>query len=88
MLIYLASSTKMTCDDRVTLRFAGPMHERKLEMMLSAASEPPDCFDPKAMNYPYLCKFRDRLSPAQMSQDIVFTAAENETPYREHIVKW
>ena len=40
------------------------------------------------MEYPYLCKFKDRLTPAQMSQDIVFRAANDDEAYREHVVEW
>jgi hypothetical protein len=87
MLIYLASSTKMTCKDRLTLRFAGPMRERNLEL-LSFDIDPEGFFDPEKMNYPYLCKFKDRLTPDKMTADIVFTKAEDDEPYREHIVKW
>jgi hypothetical protein len=44
------------------------------------------CFE--RMGYPFLCKFRDTLTPAEMAEDLVFTPAEDDTPYREHIVKW
>jgi hypothetical protein len=88
ILIYLASATKMICRERLTLRFAGPMHERNLERVLAGTTEPANFFDPKGMDYPYLCKFKDRLTPAQMNRDIVFALDEDEAPYREHIVKW
>ena len=87
ILIYLASSTKMSSHDRLTLRFAGKMYERSLEL-LSGEIEPEGFFDPKMMNYPYLCKFKDRLTPEKMGQDIIFRQAKDEEPYREHIVKW
>jgi hypothetical protein len=87
ILIYLASATKMTCNDRLTLRFAGEMHESNLEI-LSVDTDPEGFFDSEKTTYPYLCKFKDRLTPDKMSEDIVFTKAEDEEPYREHIVKW
>lgn len=87
ILIYLASATKMTCNDRLTLRFAGPMHERSLEL-LSADIDPKGFFDLSKTNYPYLSKFKDRLTPDRMREDIVFTKAQDDEPYREHIVKW
>lgn len=55
----------------MTLRFAGPMHDGNFKM-LSTAAEPRDFFGSDAMEYPYLCKFKDRLTPAQMRHDIVF----------------
>ncbi len=87
ILIYLASSTKMTANDRLTLRFAGEMYERNLEM-LSVDTDPEGFFDPEKMNYPYLCKFKDRLTPDEMRTDIIFSRAEDDKPYREHIIKW
>ncbi len=35
-----------------------------------------------------LILFDDRLTPEEMTEDIVFTEAEDETSYREHIFKW
>ncbi len=87
ILIYLASATKMTCKNPLTLRFAGEMYERNLEM-LSVDTDPEGFFDPEEMTYPYLCKFKDRLTPDKMSEDIIFNKAEDDEPYREHIVKW
>jgi hypothetical protein len=89
ILIYLASSTKMTANDRLILRFAGEMYEGEFGLgLLSFETDPKGFFDPEKMNYPYLCKFRDRLKPDMMSEDIVFTKAEDDEPYREHIVQW
>lgn len=87
ILVYLASSTKMTANDRLTLRFAGEMYKRNLEL-LSVHTDPEGFFEPEKMAYPYLCKFKDRLTPDRMSEDIIFTKAEDDEPYREHIVKW
>lgn len=88
ILIYLASSTKMTANDRLTLRFAGEMRKGLSRELLSADIDPEGFFDPKKMNFPYLCKFKDRLTPNRMREDIIFSEAEDDKPYREHIVKW
>lgn len=85
VLIYLASSTKMTTDDRLKLRYAGMMRD---SVIPSIGIEPEGFFDPEKMNCPYLCKFRDKLTPKQMGTDIVFSEADNEKPYRETIVRW
>ncbi len=87
VLIYLASSTKMTARDRLTLRFASEMLEDELDL-LALDSEPRGFFDPKKLNFPYLCKFRDTLTPDKMTEDIVFDEAEDAAPYREHIFEW
>jgi len=88
ILIYLASSTKMTAGDRLTLQFAGATFPRHLLQWPSADVEPEGFFDLGKMNYPYLCKFKDKLTPGEMTEDIVFSEAEDDKPYREHIIKW
>ena len=87
VLIYLASSSKMTCKDRMTLRFAGNMPGKPL-LHLEFETTPKGFFDAVKMDFPYLCKFKDTLTPDQMREDIVFTKAEDDEPYREHIVRW
>jgi hypothetical protein len=87
VLIYLASSTKMTCKERLTLRFAGEMYEPIFNILLGDI-DPDGFFDSETINYPFLCKFKDRLTPDQMSQDIVFSEAGDDKRYREHIIKW
>lgn len=89
VLLYLAADTKMSCDHRLRLRFAGERRLRILEM-LSEQSQPKGFFDAEEVHqpYPYLCKFRDRLSPAEMKEDIVFTPARNNTPHRERVFRW
>ena len=87
VLIYLASSSKMTCNGRMTLRFAGKMPGQPL-LRLEFETTPKGFFDPMKMEFPYLCKFKDTLTPDQMREDIVFTKAQDDEPYREHIVRW
>ena len=84
----------MTCGNRLKLRYA---NERKnngsILKQIVLGTEPIGFFDEKEFSeksglYRYLSKFRDTLAPAEMSQDIVFKPAKDNTPYREHIVKW
>jgi hypothetical protein len=92
ILVYLASTSKMTCDDRLTLRFAGEMWGETL-VDLAVFAEPEGFFDLEDidfpyLDFPYLCKFRDTLTPEQMREDLVFTKATDDAPYREHIWRW
>lgn len=87
ILIYLAVASKMTCGDRLTLRFAGEMYKNALDPLV-AATEPAGFFKRDEVSYSYLCKFRDVLTPARMAEDITFAPASDNTPYREHIVQW
>jgi hypothetical protein len=87
ILIYLASPTKMTCNDRLPLRFAGQINEG-LFHCLTEDTDPEGFFDPNTMTYPHLCKFKATLTPNQMTQDLTFTPAPNNEPHREHLIKW
>ena len=87
ILIYLVSDTKMSCDNRLTLRFAGHLYGGYLNS-LSSETEPKGFFELKDDELLYLCKFKDRLKPADMSRDIIFTPAKDTDSYREHIVRW
>ena len=86
ILIYLASATKMACDNRLKLRFAKAVDYPPVSGLL--AVEPAGFFENEDWSYRYLCKFKDTLSSAQMKDDITFTAAPDNEPYREHVVKW
>ena len=86
ILIYLASATKMTCDKRLKLKFAKAVDYPPVSNLLNV--EPTGFFDNEDWSYHYLCKFKDTLSSAQMTEDITFTAAPDNEPYREHVVKW
>jgi len=50
--------------------------------------EPP-AFLPTANSlFRICCKFKGTLNPEQMQEDLVFTRAENEQPYRRQIIVW
>ena len=87
ILVYLASSVKMTCKGRLALRYAGPLNGGRLDFLQYGVS-PKDFFDSEALDYPCLCKFKGRLTPEEMSEDIDFAIDPDQTPYREHIVRW
>lgn len=88
VLIYLVSDTKMTCDDRLTLRYAGEVDGERLDQRLAEGTTPESFFAPHAFAAPYLCKFKSTLSPAQMVQDLTFVKASDNEPYRERLVMW
>ncbi|MCC6697227.1 MAG: DUF2330 domain-containing protein [Candidatus Hydrogenedentes bacterium] len=90
VLLYLASDGKMQCDGRLMLHYARPSTS-SMQPFYNTKWEglhPEGFFKPGDMDLPYLCKFKGTLTPAQMSQDIVFTPAVDKSDYREHIVKW
>lgn len=87
ILIYLAAPNKMTAHDRLTLRSAGAMSDR-IPMLLSEYTDPEGFFGLNTSNFSYLSKFGGRLSPQEMSEDITFSPASDNDPYREHIIMW
>ena len=87
VLIYVRSETKVTCNNRLTLRYARSTDEPHLQEFCEEI-EPRDFFKPDDLKCAYLCKFRDVLTPAQMNEDIVFSPAGDNDSYREHWVGW
>jgi hypothetical protein len=38
------------------------------------------------MDLSYLCKFKGTLTPEQMREDVMLALAEDDQPYRQHII--
>ena len=101
ILIYLVADTKMQCDNRLKLRFAGTM-QRKLSavpfrLISSSATNgtwrstgvtPMSFFKADDLSPSYICKFKQNLTPNEMREDIVFAPAQDKADYREHKISW
>lgn len=91
ILLYIAANTKMSCDDRMKLRYAGDFSKGSKHVINLADSmkiKPVDFFKTNDLSYPYLCKFKSTLKPSEMRQDITFAPAQDNTAYREFQVRW
>lgn len=114
VLIYLASNYKMSCDGRMTLRYAnaqpfrsliqrGPTLAKfsqqnleitpdgfygKMELEFLSSTEPKNFFTAEDFDYQYLCRFKDRLTSAQMKDDLYFVPDSNNEPDQETIWEW
>ncbi len=86
VLIYLAAETKMTSGGRLTLRYADELGSHVFPYF--HMTDPPGFIPHEELSVSYLCKFRDTLSPEEMSEDIYFYPAPDMEPYREHIIRW
>lgn len=90
ILIYTFSDSKLACDDRLQLRRArwGDAEGSLRYLALQAQEEN----WPVLRNLPeqkmMLCKFKGRLTPAQMSRDLEFTPAPDNEPYQERMIVW
>jgi hypothetical protein len=90
VLIYTLSDKKLTCGERLKLRFAGKAEAKNvLDLLLTLAqAEKWSLLDSVPDKSMMLCKFKDRLTPAEMKQDLVFEFAPDNNPYREGKVVW
>ncbi len=84
VLLYVMSDRKMQCGGRMKLLFAGDMYEDFLRNIMGRTEH----FRPWEESLRYLCKFKSTLTPEEMKTDLVFTPAEDNEDYREHIIKW
>ncbi len=91
VLIYIAADGRFSCDERLSLRYAGKGVRRQAPWAIDSLVrkvEPAGFFKNADILLPYYCKFKDTLTPDQMRQDIVFRPSPSNATYRENIVTW
>jgi len=90
VLIYTLSDKKLTCGERLKLRFAGEAEAKSvLDPLLTVGEvEKPSLFDDVPEKSMMLCKFKERLTPAEMKNDIEFEFGPDNDPYVERKVVW
>lgn len=88
ILIYLIADQKMTCRDRLKLRYAGPYDDSAERLRALMECDPKGFFSIEDLTHSFLCKFRSTLTPEQMNDDIVFIPADDNQAYRERITRW
>lgn len=84
ILIYLIAESKMICDNRMKLCYAGRVKTDGLTKYI----KPENSMTQEELSLTYLCKFKGTLTPADMKSDMVFIPAKNDDPFREHKVRW
>jgi hypothetical protein len=87
VLIYMYSEYKWQNDGRLNLHFPRRAHLPQSSSLI-ASVEPQGFFSPSELALPYLCKFKDTLSPEQMQEDLVFRLAETNDPYPKATIVW
>ena len=89
VLLYTFSENKLSCGERLTLRYAGKKNPTGFmsNLLSSAESDSSDLYSsiPKDM---YLCKFKKKLKPEEMKTDLEFEFAQDNEPYREKKIMW
>ncbi|MHC4508973.1 MAG: DUF2330 domain-containing protein [Planctomycetota bacterium] len=89
VLLYTLSEKKLTCGRRLTLRCATRTNDRNLFANLAGNDDTQAVAlfadVPKSAT---LCKFKKRLKPQEMKEDIVFDFAPDNESHRETKVVW
>jgi hypothetical protein len=90
MLLYTLSDDKLTCGGRLTLRHAGQGKPQDVlkSLVATAAVEEWPVFQNLPETPMMLCKFKGRLTAAQMQEDLAFEPAADNEPYRERKTVW
>jgi len=90
ILLYTLSDAKLTCAERLPLRHARQAKTRPILRSLVIQAELEEW--PLLRDLPdkplMLCKFKGRLTPEQMKQDLEFAPATDNEPYRERLIVW
>jgi len=90
VLLYLLAPEKVACDQRLALRKAYPVDYECLfpQWMLTATVTPTNFWGTATPMPQYLCKFRGRVTPAQMRSDLYFSRAPDQQPYTALMLHW
>ncbi len=90
ILLYTLSDAKLTCGERLTLRHAKQIEIQPILRSFVVQAEVEEW--PLLRDLPdkpmMLCKFKGRLTPEQMKQDLEFAPAPDNEPFRERLVTW
>jgi hypothetical protein len=87
VLLYVLSKQKTKADKRFELEYAGKVSGMLHEWMLERV-DPEGFFSQEELTLRYLCKYRAKLSAAEMKEDLEIGFARDNEPYRKHIVQW
>jgi hypothetical protein len=91
ILLYTFSENKLSCNERLTLRYARTKQSTYLIHDLLSMAEPKAKAKELSADIPehmFFCKFRKKLKPEEMNKDIEFEFAPDNEPYREKKTVW
>jgi hypothetical protein len=89
ILLYTFSENKLSCDERLTLRYASKKRATYFMVDLLSSAEPKtNDLAAGIPEYMYLCKFKKKLKPEEMKTDLEFKFAQDNEPYREKKIAW
>lgn len=88
VLLYTLCERKLTCGERLTLRHATKTNQWKFSDLVGGAETQAAALFADVLKSAILCKFKKRLKPEEMKEDIVFEFAPDDSPYRETKIVW
>jgi hypothetical protein len=90
ILLYTLSKNKLSCGERLTLRYSREKKSAKFildDLVVRAEPKVRELFT-DIPEYMYLCKFKKKLKPQKMSKDLEFEFAPDNEPYKEKKILW
>ena len=88
VLLYTLSERKLSCGERLTLRRATKTTQWKFSDLVGDAETQAAALFADVPKSATLCKFKKRLKPQEMKEDIVFDLAPDNESYRESKIVW
>lgn len=89
ILLYTFSENKISCGGRLTLRRARKNESTRLIQELINGKEPEtSALFADIPKFMFLCKFKKKLKPEEMKEDIEFEFAPDNEPYAETKIVW
>jgi hypothetical protein len=88
VLLYTLSEKKVTCGQRLTLRCARKASQWKFSDLVGDGETQAAALFSDIPKSAILCKFRKRLKPQEMMEDIFFDFAPDNESYRETKIVW
>jgi len=88
VLLYTLSEKKLTCGERLTLRRATKIGQWNFSDLVGKAGTEAAALFADVPKSATLCKFKKRLKPEEMKEDIVFDLAPDNESYRETRIVW
>ncbi len=88
VLLYTLSERKLTCGERLTLRRATKTNQWKFSDLVGDEETQAAALLTNVPQPAVLCKFKKRLRPEEMKEDIVFEFAPDNSSYQETKIVW
>ncbi len=89
ILLYTLSDNKLSCNERMKLRYSGTIRTKDFfdSLLTYSQTETKSIFDGLSEKMT-ICRFKGKLTSEQMKQDLEFEDAKDNEPFRERRIVW